>query len=312
MTPGSTKLILSLMTIALGASLLKVRELSHDYDQAQQQNQDTQARIQILEAQLLKEHNKEQTALMSQQSLLEQLQQKIKDQKDVVQAAEDRLRQLQSVGSAGSQVPSIRDKMKTERAVIDDLEAKLKETRDHESGLKNQDHLYQQQAGITEKAGDEQLRAQINEQEQVLKQMNEDMKKLRRYNPYDPMGRNIEVPELQAKIDVQKTTIQQLKDQLSQNTVQWSYQKAQTRSQNQQDLSDLKTTEDQLSAQLTREKAAYDSMQKDVQNGVQSQKSQQTLIQSAQTDLQNQKTKLNDLQSQLEAEQNRLKDLASP
>jgi predicted nucleic acid-binding Zn-ribbon protein len=309
---GSSKLIMVLLAIALGASLLKVRELNHDYDLLSQTDQDTQARMQILESQLLKEHMKEQTALMSQQTALDQIQDKIKLQKDIVQAAEERVHREQNAGTAGTQVPALRDKLTTEKQVIDDLEVRLKDVQSRQGVLKNQDHYYQEQAGLTQKVTDDQLKAQIAEQEQILKTMNDQMKQIRKYNPYDPLGQNANAQELQAKIDVQKSTVQQLKDQRTQSTLQWGYQKAQTRGQTAQDVSDLKNTENQLQAQLSSEKAAYQSMDKDIQSGVQSRKSQTALIQSAQTDLQNQKAKLADLQSQLDAEQNRLKDLASP
>jgi DNA repair exonuclease SbcCD ATPase subunit len=249
---------------------------------------------------------------MSQQTLLSQLEEKIKAQKDVVQSAEDRVHREQNAGTAGAQIPNLRDKLNSEKQVIADLEARLKDVHDRQNALRSQDRAFQQQAGLTEKLTDDQLKVQIAEQEQVLHQMTEQMKQLRKYNPYDPMGRQTEIPELQAKIDVQKSTIQQLKDQRTQSTLQWGYQKAQTRGQNQQDLTDLKASDDQLTAQLAREKAAYQAMDKDIQNGVQTQKSQAALIQSAQADLQNQKAKLADLQSQYDAEQNRLKDLASP
>jgi DNA repair exonuclease SbcCD ATPase subunit len=290
--------------MALGASLLKVKDLSHQLEEMSSQKQDLQARFDNLQSQLLKEHMKEETDKLSQETVVENLQAKVKAQQEIVSVAEGRLRVEHNTTSTNRAVPALRDKLIQEKQVIAELEQHLKEVKDRENQLQTQDRFYQQQAGLTQKQSDEQLKAQIAEQEAVLKQMNDELKHYK-VNPWDSHTED-HAAQLKANIDVQKSTVQQLKDARSSTGAQWGYSKAATHSQSQQQLSELKTSEAQIQSQIQREKGASQSLDRDIQSGVQSQKSQDALIQSAEADLRDQKAKLADLQAQLKEAQNRL------
>ena len=289
----------------------KLFSLNQKYSDLQSQNQDLEGQLANLKSQLLKEHMKEETEYLAAQSAVEQLQGQIKTQKDQVASAEQRLQSERNGGVGGKQLPGLRDKLTQEKQLIADLEQRLHDVRVQQDGLRNQDKYYLQQAGTTQKQADDQLKSQIAQQQQTLKEMYEQLKVYKQNSVVNPDYAQ-KYSELRAQIDIQKNTIQQLQDQRNTTSAQWGYQKSTSHSQNQQDLGTLKGSEQSLQSQLARERATLQTMNQDVSSGVQSQKSQEALIQTAQADLNSQKSKLQDLEAQLQQAQQHLSEVAPP
>lgn len=289
----------------------KLFSLNQKYSDLQSQNQDLQGQVSNLKAQLLKEHMKAETEYLAAQTAVEQLQGQIQTQKEQVASAEQRLQSERNGGVGGKQLPGLRDKLTQEKQVIADLENRLHDVRLQQDGLRNQDKYYLQQAGTTQKQADDQLKQQIAQQQQTLKEMVEQLKAYKQSSVVNPDYAQ-KYSELRAQIDVQKNTIQQLQDQRSNTNAQWGYQKSTSHSQNQQDLGSLKSSEQNLQSQLARERATLSTMNQDISSGVQSQKSQESLIQTAQADFTTQKAKLQDLQAQLQQAEQHLSEVTPP
>jgi len=289
----------------------KLFSLNQKYADLQSQNQDLQGQVSNLKAQILKEHMKEETEYLAAQTAVEQLQGQIKTQKEQVTAAEQRLQSERNGGVGGKQLPGLRDKLSQEKQLIADLESRLHDVRVQQDGLRNQDKFYLQQAGMTQKQADDQLKSQISQQQQTLKEMYNQLKAYKQNSVVNPDYAE-KYSELRAQIDVQKNTIQQLQDQRNTTNAQWGYQKSTSHSQNQQDLGTLKSSESNLQAQLLRERAALQTMNQDMSSGVQSQKSEEALIQTAQADFTTQKAKLQDLEAQLQQAEQHLAEVSPP
>lgn len=296
--------------ILLGAFALageKILSLGRQNTDLQSQNQDLQGQIANLKSQILKEHMKDQTEIFAAQTAVEELQNAVKSQKDTVASAEQRLNSEKN-GGGGKQLPNLRNKVEQQKQVIADLEARVREMHSQADGLRNQDKYYQQQAGVIQKQTDDQLKQQIAEQEQTLKEMQQQAQADRQNAVVNPDYAQ-KYQEMRANIEVQKNTIQQLKDQRSASSAQWGYQKSTSHSQNEQDVGSLRSNEHDLLEQLKRERATLATLNQDIQSGVQTQKSQTLLVQNAQTNYDNQKARLQDLESQLAQAQEHLAQL---
>jgi chromosome segregation ATPase len=296
------KFLIFILLAGGAATAYRLNVLGRQNADLTSQNQDLQGQLANLKAQLLREHMKDQTEFFAAQTAVEVLQDKVKTQKEQLATAEQRLRSQRNGGGGGKQLPALRDKIAEEKQVIADLEQRLHDLHSQQDSLRNQDKYYQQQAGLTQKQADDQLKSQIAQQEETLREMVEQAKTYRESSVVNPDYRQ-KYSEIRAQIDVQKAAIQQLKDQRTAVNAQWGYQKATSHTQNQQDLGSLGSSEQDLRTQLAREKAALQTMNQDMNSGVQSEKSLQVVIQNAQADFDAQKAKLADLQNQLQQAQ---------
>jgi len=297
-----------LLVVALAAGGFRIYQLSRQLSDVTSQNQDLEARYENLQNELLRAHVETQTAQMGQRSTVEALQSRIAAQRELLGNAEQRLRKVHNDGEVGKHLGGLREKLHEEGQLIADLNQQLKDIRDRRAQLLNQDKYYEQQAGVNQRQNDQDLGTQLAQQQQILQQLTNQLKHYK-VNPWDSDSSD-EFNALQAKVAAQKSSVQQLKEQRAASGTQWNLQRAQIHSQSQQSLGDLKISEEQLQAQLQREKAAQASLQRDIQSGVQTQSSRSALLESAQSDYESQKAKLQDLQNQLQAAQQQLQNIS--
>jgi len=304
-------LFIIILVLAGGAatSFVRLRDATSQNQALLQDNQKQAEQIKNLKATLLKEHLKEQSEYLAEKTTVEGLQQQLKQGQDSLSLAEERARKAHNFGAGGEEIGSLQDKLNQQKSLIADLENSLHGVRDRLHQVGQQDSQNQQAYGTNQKLSDQDAKAQIQVQQDTLKQMITQANQLKRYLDYESQQK---LKDLNAQIATQKNTIQQMKDQRGALSQQYSSEKSETHFVNETQKQELKRSEQDLQSQLANEKSNLAKMQKDVQTGVSGKKAREDEIRTADADFRTQKAKVQEIQAQLQVEQQKLQTLGTP
>jgi chromosome segregation ATPase len=301
------KFLILILIGGLAVSVQKLTELSRQNQELTSTNQKQSDEIKNLKDGLSKAHQQEQTEYLAQQTTVEGLKSKLKQEQEALVLAEDRLRIDRNGGAGGREIPALQDKLNEQKSMVQELENSLKAVQSQQKQLDQQGHLTLQQYGQNQKQTDADAKAEINAQQSTLKAMQDQAKDLNRNrNDYNT---SIQLKDLQGKISQQKLYVEQLKTQRAQASQEYDSAKIGTSVQTQQQKQDLKRSEQDFQARLSAEKATLSKMQKDVQGGMASKKSLQDELRSAEADYNAKKAAVAETQTQLQVETQKLNAL---
>jgi chromosome segregation ATPase len=310
MSRGNLLIIILVLAGGAATSFVKLRDATSQNQALLQDNQKQAEQIKNLKATLLKEHLKEQTEYLAEKTTVEALQQQLKQAQDNFALADERARKAHNFGAGGEEIGSLQEKLAQQKSLISDLSNSLKGVRERLHQIGQQENQSQHDYGSNQKQSDLDAKAQIQVQQDLLKQMQAQANQLRKQR-YD-FDAQQKAKDLDYQISQQKNVIQQMQDQRNSVAQQYGSAKNQDHFVNETQKQELKRSEQDLQSQLNNEKSNLDKMQKDVQTGVSTKKAREEEIRTADADFRTQKAKVQELQAQLQVEQQKLQTLAPP
>jgi hypothetical protein len=293
----------------LGVSAQKLAELSRKNQELTAVNQKQSDEMKILRDSLLQVHKQEQTEYLAQQTSVEGLKQKLRQQQDALSLATDRLRMDRNEGPGGREIPAMQEKLAEQKSIVEDLDHSLKGVQAQQKALDHQGNQTIQQYGQNERQTDLDAKAAIDAQQATLKSMQAQAKDLfRNRNDYNA---GLQLKALQTQITEQQQTVDQLKTQRAQAKQEYDAAKIGTSAQVGQQKQDLKRSEQDLQTRLSTEKSNLSKMERDVQSGNASKKASQDELHNAEADYNAKKAQVAETQAQLETETQKLNAISN-
>jgi chromosome segregation ATPase len=296
------------LVVGLAVSIEKLFELSGQNRELVTTNQKQVDKIKNLQDGIQKVHQQEQTQMLAEQTTVEGLKAKLKQEQDALSAAVDRLRADRNQGGSGNDASVLQDKLNQQKALVQDLESSLRGVQVQEKALNQQGSQTLQQYGQNQRQTDADAKAQIQAQQDTLKELQSQANPLKNRIDNNSV---VNYRNLQTQIAQQKLLVDQLKSQRAQANQEYNSAKIGTSAQVGQQKQDLKASEQDLQSRLATEKSNLAKMQKDVQGGAASKKARQDEINSAQADYEAKKAAVQETSAQLQVETQKLNGLAN-
>ncbi len=296
------------LVVGLAVSIEKLFELSGQNRELIATNQQQADQIKDLQAGFQKVHQQEQTHMLAEQTTVESLKAKLKQEQDALSVAADRLRVDRNEGGSGNDASVLQDKLNQQKALVQDLETSLRGVQAQEKNLNQQGSQTLQQYGQNQRLTDNDAKAQIQAQQETLKELQAQANPLKNRVDNNSI---VTYKNLQTQIAQQKLLIDQLKSQRAEANQEYNSAKIGTSAQVGQQKQELKSSEQDLQTRLNTEKANLAKMQKDVQGGAASKKARQDEMKSAQADYDAKKAAVQETQAQLQVEMQKLNGLTN-
>jgi hypothetical protein len=293
----------------LGVSVQKTLELTRQNQELTATTQKQSDEIKSLKDGMLKAHKQEETAFLAQQTTVEGLKSKLKQEQDALALAADRVRVDRNQGPGGREVPAMQDKLGEQKSIVQDLESSLRGVQTQEKNLDHQGNQTIQQYGQNQRQTDADAKAEIDAQTATLKAMQAQAKDF--YRNRNDYNTGLQLKTLQGQILQQQQTLDQLKAQRAQAKQEYDAAKQGTSAQVNQQRQDLRRSEQELQTRLSTERATLTKLQSDVQGGNNSKKAFQDELRNAEADYNAKKTAVSDTETQLQIETQKLNTLSN-
>jgi chromosome segregation ATPase len=301
-------LLILLLIAGFGGSLYHNAALHQDLQTGEKKIQEQSDQLQKLEAALKKARAHLQTDVDAQRQVVDGLKGRLKTEQDLLTDLELRRDHARNGGVGGDDPAYYGDPIAKERGLIEDLKLLLAQNQAQQKGLKDS---RSQAIGTTQQQelqGNQQLAAAITDGQLNLTSLQQQVLDLQpRRGDYQVKA---QIQQLNQQIKDQKTQIHSMQAQQKDFNQQGKSTENAISGQTGAQMGDLRQAEAQLKQRLQAEQASFDQLKQQQKTASQSRSDQRNAISQMEKSYQDEKLKIQQLQQDLKTQEARLQEIS--